>query len=79
MTPNQRLAADALASWRPIPYYVDEAGRLVIDGQAVCPWCFEDLDRCGAVPTSTVHDEAAELAAEAGAAPALTVRLGGGS
>lgn len=72
MTPNQRLAAAALAE-----PYVDEAGQLVIDGRAVCPWCLEDLPRCECVLTSTVHSELAELAAEAKAAPALTVRLGG--
>jgi hypothetical protein len=74
VTPNQRLAAAALAE-----PYVDEAGRLVIDGRPVCPWCIEDLPRCEAVLTSTVHSELAELAAEAKKAPVLRVRLGGAS
>lgn len=71
MTPNQRLAAAALA----IPY-VDEAGQLVVDGRVVCPWCVEDLPRCEAALTFTVHSEQAELAAEASAAPVLTARAG---
>jgi hypothetical protein len=74
MTPNQRLVAAVLAE-----PYVDEAGQLVIDGHTVCPWCLEDLPRCEAVLTFTVHSELAELAAEAKAAPVLTVRLGGAS
>jgi hypothetical protein len=74
MTPNQRLAAAALA----IPY-VDEAGQLVVDGRVVCPWCLEDLPRCEAALTFTVHSELAELAAEAKTAPVLTARLGGAS
>jgi hypothetical protein len=67
VTPNQRLAAAALAA-----PYVDEAGRLVVDGRVVCPWCLEDLPRCEAAAlTFTVHSELAELAAEAKTAPVL--------
>ena len=61
-----------MTSTTEVRSYVDEFGRLVIDGQVVCPVCLEVPSFCYAARSA--HDELAEWAAEAAAAPVLRVR-----